>query len=110
MLQRARIRLGAKVAAVAGVGYVAISRVEHLRRLIFDVDLPPWEVFQEARHKAAFRQRRRFDLRLQAEFSRTLRKYGFCEADPWTKEEAAGVPQLLKALVAKGSYREAQWR
>ena len=89
-LPLARIRIGARVAAMAGVGYVAVSRVTHLRKLIFDVDLPPWEVFQQARDKAAFRSRRRFELRLQARFSRTLRKYGFCEADPWTRKEAVG--------------------
>ena len=104
-LQRARIRLGAKVAAVTGVGYVAVSRVKHLRNLVFDIDLPPWEVFQQARYSPAFRSRRRFDLGLQAKFSRTLRKYGFCEADPWTREEAAGAAQLLKGLEAKGALQ-----
>ena len=90
-----------------GVGYVAVSRVKHFRKLVFDVDLPAWETFQEACHKARFRSRRRFELRLQARFSRTLRKYGFCEADPWTREEAAAAEELLKGLRAKGQLQRA---
>ena len=88
-----------------GIGYTAVSRVQHFRGLVFDVDLPPWEKFQEARHTARFRSRRRFELRLQAHFSRTLRKYGFCEADLWTREEAAGAEGLLKGLRVRGQLQ-----
>ena len=88
-----------------GVGFVAVSRVKHIRNLVFDVDLPAWETFQEACHKARFRLRRRYELRLQARFSRTLRKYGFCEADPWTREEAAAAEELLMGLRAKGQLQ-----
>ena len=84
-LPLARARVGARVAAMPGVAYVAFSRVKHPRQLLFDTDLPPWEVFQRARTTERFRSRRRFELRLQARFSRTLRKYGFCEANPWTR-------------------------
>ena len=55
---------------------------------IFETDLPSWEKFQEARHTEAFRSRLRVDLRAAAKFSRTLRRWGFCAEDPWTREEA----------------------
>ena len=71
-LALARARIGARVAAMPGVAYVAVSRVKHPRHLVFDTDLPSWEVFQRARTTERFRSRRRFELRLQARFSRTL--------------------------------------
>lgn len=104
-LALARARIGAKVAGQPGVGYVSVSRVKHPRHLVFDADLPPWSAFQKARETEKFRVRLRFELRLQARFSRTLRKYGFCRADPWTREEAAAAEELLKGLRAKGQMQ-----
>ena len=34
-----------------------------------------------------------------------MRKYGFCEADPWTREDAAGADALLKGLQAMGQMQ-----
>ena len=42
-----------------------------------------WAAFKQVLFKEDFRGRRRFELRLQAKFSRTIRKYGDCAADPW---------------------------
>ena len=47
----------------------------------------------------AFRNRRRFELKLEAQASRTLRKYGFCEEDVWTEEEKAIAEKLGFRLV-----------
>ena len=52
----------------------------------------------KARKTLAFRERKRFELRQEAKASKTLRKYGFCEADIWTREEAAVASELLRGL------------
>ena len=101
-LIRARVSLGKRAAGISGIGYVAITRVTHPRHLVFETDLPAWECIQEARHTEGFRARRRFDLRNTAKFSRTIRKYGFCEADVWTRPDAERGDRLLKGLRAKG--------
>ena len=48
-LRRVRTCLRQRVAAITGVGYVAITRVKHLERLVFSEGLPPWEKFQASR-------------------------------------------------------------
>ena len=101
-LRRVRICMRSAAAAIAGVGYVAITRVKHIEHLLFEEDLPPWEAFQEARRKPGFRQRRRMELRLLARFSRTLRQYGFCEEDLWTVAERDVAERLLVVLKARG--------
>ena len=97
-LDRVRIRLSTKTARQAGIGFVAMSRVKHVRHLIFEEDLPEWDVFQEAQWTAGFRMRRRFELGLQAKASETLRKYGFCSVDPWTQDEAEVAERLIDGL------------
>ena len=52
----------------------------------------------KARKTLAFRERKRFELRQEAKASRTLRRYGFCEADVWTREEAEVAEELLRGL------------
>ena len=101
-LRRVRICMRRSVASAPGVGYVAVTRVKHVEHLVFEEDLPAWEVFQEAKVKPAFRQRRRMELRFRARFSRTLRKYGTCECDRWTEVEAGVAESLLKVLRARG--------
>ena len=51
-----------------------------------------------ARRKPTYRARRRFELRQEAAASRTLRKYGFCEADVWLPDERKAAADLLEAL------------
>ena len=104
-LSRARIRLSSTTARQPGIGFVAVSRVKHVRHLVFEEDLPSWDVFQEAQYKPNFRSRRRFELRLLAQASTTLRRYGFCEADPWTREDAEVAARLLQGLQAVGDDR-----
>ena len=58
-------------------------------------------------HTANFRGRQRFELRLQAAASRTLRKYGFCSADLWSREDAAMAEELLRWLKARGDRERA---
>ena len=59
-----------------------------------------------ARKTLASRERRRFELRQEAKASRTLRKYGFCEADIWTREEAAVASELLRGLTIAGEEQK----
>ncbi len=107
-LPRVRVRLGSKCAGMHGVGFVALTRVRHPTHMVFDEDLPDWEVFQGVRETATFHRRRRFELRLQARASRTIRKYGFCEAagQQWSPEEKVWAERLLKKLeVAREEQR-----
>ena len=62
-------------------------------------------MFQEAQYKANFRARRRFELRLRALASNTLRKYGFCEADLWSEVESVAASRLLQGLQSIGDDR-----
>ena len=96
-----------RTAASPGVGYVAVTRVRHYRHLVFETDLPEWEVFQEARYSEAFRARLRFDLRAEAKFSHTLRRWGFCRADIWSPEEAGAAADLLRVLAVRGKMQRA---
>ena len=96
-LKKARVRLSAKTARQAGIGFVSITRVKHPRHLVFDDDLPLYTDFQEAQYTAGFRQRRRFELRLHALASGTLRRYGFCKADTWS-EDCCLATALLQGL------------
>ena len=77
---------------------MAVTRVRHPRDLVFWQDLPEYEEFQKQREKKNFRARRRFELRLEAMASRTLRKYGTCAADEWTRAEAAAAEEVLAML------------
>ena len=74
------------------------ARVRHPWDLVFVEDLPEYEHFMKARRMPAFRERKRFELRQEARASRTLRRYGFCEADIWTAEERAGASELIEGL------------
>ena len=103
-LRRVRVLLR-RAASILGVGYVAVTRVKHPDHLVFEEDLPAWETFQDSRRKPLFRQRRRMELRYAARFSRTLRKYRFCEADVWTREEAC-VAEVLLAELRRQADRE----
>ena len=107
-LDRARVHLSDRTAAVPGIGFVACTRVRHPWHLVFEEDLPEYEQFMKARRTRAFRERRRFELRQEARASSTLRKYGYCEADLWTAEEQAAAEALLGGL--KTSAREQKAR
>jgi len=104
-LRRARIRMGTRTASQPGIGFVAITRVKHPWHVVFDTDLPSWEHFQEAQWKTNFRARRRFEWRLEAKASRTLRKYGSCSADPWDPADARIAEALLEGLREKAAER-----
>ena len=105
ILRRTRVRMGLRTASQPGIGFVAITRTRHPTHFVFETDLPAWEHFQEAQWKQNFRARRRFEWRLEAKASRTLRKYGFCSADPWTPEDAGLAATLLAGLEAKATQR-----
>jgi hypothetical protein len=108
-LPKTRVRLGAKAAGMHGVAFVAVSRVRHPSHMVFEDDLPDWETLQAVRETASFHRRRRFELRLEARASRTIRKYCYCEAEgqQWSKEDAARASAMLKFLEAE---RESQRR
>ena len=106
-MRRVRICMRSTAAGITGIGYVAVTRVKHVEHIVFEEDLPAWEAFQEAKLKPAFRERRRMEFRLLARFSRTLRKYGFCERDRWTAQEA----EVSDALIGLcGRVAGASWR
>ena len=88
-----------------GIVYTAVTCVRHPADLVFEEDLPSWEVFQSARSNAGFRARLRFDFRCAVLFSKTLRKYGFCEADSWEESETRAAAALLHGLRVVGSMR-----
>ena len=104
-LRRVRICLSKRSAAQVGLGYVAVTRVKHPRHLVFWTDLPEHAAFQEAKYKEDFRARQRYKLRLEAKASRTLRKYGFCQADLWSAEDAEMAEQLMACLENVGKLR-----
>ena len=85
---------------------MAVSRVKHPDHLVFAEEMPTWEAFQSAKQKPAFRERRRAELRMRAQFSRTLRRYGFCEEDLWTRPEANAAELLLKQLGVYARVRQ----
>ena len=97
-LERARVHLSERTAGVPGIGFVACTRVRHPWHVLFEQVLPEYEHFMKARRTGAFRERRRFELRQEARCSRTLRKYGFCEADLWSDGERAAATVLLNGL------------
>ena len=100
-LSRVRIRMGSGTAGQVGVGMVAVTRVKHVRHLVFDTDLPPWDDFQQAKFSEDFRGRQRFMLRLRAKFSRTLRRYGRLLKSPpevWTDREVEAAEKLVRCL------------
>ena len=100
--------MGTRTAGQVGVGMVAVTRVKHFRHLVFDVDLPPWEDFQEAKFREDFRGRQRFMLRLRAKFSRTLRKYGRIlrnVPERWSDHEFEGAEKLIRCLQTQGALQ-----
>ena len=97
-LQKVRVHLSERTAKVPGIGFVAVTRVKHPWDLVFEEDLPDYREFMSARRKPTYRARRRFELRQEAAASRTLRKYGFCEADVWLPDERKAAAELLEAL------------
>ena len=109
-LLRSRVSLGSRIAASPGVPFAACTRVGHGDRLLFEQELPSYEVFQQARLSENFRCRVRYELRLQAAASRTLRKYRFCAADPWTEEEVAVAETLLRGLANRAGMQRDRLR
>ena len=53
-LKRARVRIGRNVAGQPGVAFVAGTRVGHPWHLMFDVDFPEYEAFEQAKVKEEF--------------------------------------------------------
>ncbi len=70
-------------------------------KTVTNVTQNAWDVFQKALRTRAFRQRRRYELWMQAKASQTLRRYGFCEGDLWTAEERACAEAVLERLSAR---------
>lgn len=97
-LDRVRVHLSAKTAGIPGIGFVACTLVRHPWDIVFEEDLPEYEDFMKVRQTKAFRERVRFELRQQARASRTLRRYGYCEADCWAEGERTAAEDLLQGL------------
>ena len=97
-LDRVRVHLSDRTAGIPGIAFVAVTRVRHPWDIVFEEDLPALEHFMKARNTKHFRERQRFELRQLSRASRTLRKYGFCEADVWTSKEREDAALLLKGL------------
>ena len=92
------------------MGFTSCSRVKHPSHLLFETDLPPWVVFQEAQWKASFRARRRMELRFQARASWTLRKYGYMRGHEWTRDDAVLAQKLLELLKSVGDQQRTRLR
>ena len=73
-LDRVRVHLTKKTAGIPGIGFVACTRVRHPWHMVFEEDLLEYEHFMMARRTPAFRERKRFELRQEANASRTLRR------------------------------------
>ena len=71
-LERVRVHLSERMAAIPGIGFVACTRVRHPWDLVFEEDLPEYEHFMKARKNRTFRERQRFELRQQARDSESL--------------------------------------
>lgn len=97
-LDRTRVHLTERSVGIPGIAFVACTRVRHPSDLVFEEDLPDYEHFMQARRKPAFRERKRYELRCEARASRTLRRYGYCEADLWTDAEKKAAEALLNGL------------
>ena len=98
MLAGFRVHLSQKTVGVAVVAFVASTRVRHPWDLVIEDDLPDYEDLMKARGTVAFRRRRRWELRLQECASITLRKYGFCSEDDWSKDECEAADPMISAL------------
>jgi hypothetical protein len=109
-LHRVRVHLSDRTAGVPGIGFVACTRVRHPWDLVFEEDLPDYEHFMRARRTPAFRERRRFELRSEARASRTLRRYGYCDADLWSADERAGAEELIRGLKTVASEQRDRMR
>ena len=107
-LDRVRVHLSERSAAIPGIAFVACTRVRHPWDLVFEEDLPAYEHLMRARRTPAFRARKRYELRCEARASRTLRRYGYCEADKWTEREAADARELLDSLEAVAGVRRVE--
>jgi len=97
-LDKVRVHLSNRTAGIPGIGFVACTRVRHPWNLVFQEDLPEYGEFMKAKNKKEFRERKRFELKMEARASWTLRKYGFCEADLWSGKEAGFAEDLLNGL------------
>jgi hypothetical protein len=104
-LGKVRVRMGQRGAVSVGVGYVVATRVKHYRDLFLETPLPDWDVFQKVKLTPEFRFRLRFELRLAAKFSRTLRRHKFCECDVWTDEQSDAAARLLRRLEDRGKMQ-----
>ena len=98
ILERVRVHLSARTAALPGIGFVACTRVRHPWDLVFQEDLPEYQDFMRVRRTPAFRMRCRFELKQLARASKTLRRYGYCKADYWTPLERDAAAELLQGL------------
>ena len=109
-LDKVRVHLSARTAAVPGIGFVAITRVRHPWDLVFEEDLPDYGDWMRAVRTPQFRMRKRFELRQLAKASHTLRRYGFCEADLWGAEERVAADELLAVLRNKRADQQQRLR
>lgn len=97
-LDRALVQPSDRTAGIPEVACVAMTRVRHPWDLLFEEDLPASEHFMKARKTPAFRERQRFEPKQLARAFRTLRKYGFFEADFWTATERDDASASMKGL------------
>ena len=104
-LDRSRVHLSERSVGIPGIAFVACTRVRHPWDLVFEEDLPEYEHFMKARRTPAFRERKRFELRKEAQASRTLRRYGYCGSDLWTTAERGDADVLMESLVSVAKAR-----
>ena len=106
-LKRARVCLNDSTAGRVGVGFVAVTRVGHPWRLMFETPLPSYDAFDKAKYGEEFRSRQRFKLGLRAKAAATIRRYGMYVKEPWDPVDAALAERLLSHVAALAAAERA---
>ena len=90
-LEKAIVRL-TRAAASPGVAFVALSRVRHPDHLMLEDTFPDLATIMRQGDKESFQARQRWERRMRAHFSRTVRAYmhaseTYSHEKVWTEEE-----------------------
>ena len=106
-LKRARVCLNESTAGRVGIGFVAVTRVGHPWRLVFDTPLPSYDAFEKAKYGEEFRARQRYKLGLRAKAAATIRRYGFYAKERWDPVDTALAERLLGHVAALAAAERA---
>ena len=105
-LERAIVRL-TRAAASPGVAFVALSRVRHPDHLMLEDTFPDLATIMRQSDKESFQARQRWERRMRAHFSRTVRAH-MQDAEMYSAEKVWDsaeneVAELLLAAMRRGT-------